>query len=76
MNAVRRKALMKIANELENLRVQLEDLQAEEEEYRDNMPENLWGSSRYEAAEEAIDNMTEAVSGLEDVYSYIVEATN
>lgn len=76
MNAARRKALRKIASDLEELKAQLEDLQAEEEEYLDNMPENLWGSSRYETAAEAIDNMTDAVSGLEDVYSYIIEAAN
>ena len=39
MNKVRRKNLQAIIDQLEELKGSLEDLQAEEEEYRDNIPE-------------------------------------
>lgn len=66
MNKIRRKNLQAIIDQLEELKGSLEDLQAEEEEYRDNMPENLQGSERYERADTACDGLEEAVSGLEE----------
>lgn len=75
MNKVRRKALAAIASQLEEVKGALEDLQFEEEEYRDNIPENLQGSGRYEQAEEAVNNIEEAVSSLEDAINFIEAAT-
>jgi len=74
MNKARRKSLQSLADRLEEIKSALEDLQAEEEEYRDNMPENMWGGERYEKAEDAISNMEDAVSSLEDVLSSIESA--
>ena len=37
MNIIRRKSLQSIIDQLEELKGSLEDLQAEEEEYRDNV---------------------------------------
>lgn len=51
MNKIRRKELQSVIDQLEELKDSLETLMSEEEEYRDNMPENLQGSVRYEAAE-------------------------
>ena len=48
MNKIRRKNLQAIIDRLEELKGSLEDLQAEEEEYRDNIPENMQESERYE----------------------------
>ena len=61
MNKIRRKAIEEIREQLEELKASLEDLQEEEEEYRDNMPDNLQGSERYEKADEAVSNMEDAV---------------
>lgn len=47
MNKIRRKNLQSIIDQLEELKGSLEDLQAEEEEYRDNIPENMRESERY-----------------------------
>ena len=47
MNKARRKNIQDVVNQLEDLKSTLEDLQGEEEEYRDNIPENLQGSVRY-----------------------------
>ena len=62
MNKARRKNIQDVVNQLEDLKSTLEDLQGEEEEYRDNIPENLQGSERYEKAEEACDTLSEAVA--------------
>ena len=74
MNKTRRKNLQSIIDQLEELKSSLEGLQAEEEEYRDNMPENLQGSERYEKADDAISNIEDAVSTLEYVISSIEAA--
>ena len=70
MNKVRRKNLQAIIDRLEELKGSLEDLQAEEEEYRDNIPENMQESERYEKADEAcanlsVDNLEEVISSIE-----------
>ena len=65
MNKARRKNIQDVVNQLEDLKSTLEDLQGEEEEYRDNIPENLQGSARYENAQEACDTPSQAVDGPE-----------
>ena len=74
MNKPRRKELERIANEITELKDQLEMLQEEEDEYRDNMPENLQGSERYEKAEAACESLYSAVSSLEEAVDYINES--
>ena len=71
MNRDRRKALAAIRIQLYDLHDLLEEVQQEEEEYRDNIPENLQGSERYEKADEACDNLYSAISSLEEVIEYI-----
>lgn len=74
MNNSRRKQLSDLRIELGDIMSTLEDLKEEEQEYMDNMPENLWNSTRYDVAEEAVSNMEDALSSLEDVISSIEEA--
>ena len=74
MNKARRKALDEVISKIEVAKELLENLQAEEEEYRDNMPENLQGSERYEAADAAVDNMSSAVDALDEAISSIESA--
>lgn len=74
MNRVRRKALQEIMEQFESLKDELEALMEEEEDYRDNIPENLQGSERYKKADAACDNLSDAVSTLEDVISSIEAA--
>ena len=74
MNRIRRKALNDIKDQIEMLRCTLEQLAEEEEEYRDNMPENLQGSERYEKADEACDSLDEAINNLEEAVSSIEAA--
>lgn len=74
MNKAHRKALDEVISKIEEAKELLENLQAEEEEYRDNMPENLQGSERYEAADAAVDNMSSAVDALDEAISSIESA--
>ena len=57
MNTPRRKNLQKVIDMLEALKSDIETARDEEEEYRDNMPENLQNSERYEKADNACDNL-------------------
>lgn len=74
MNRIRRKALNDIKDQIEMLRCTLEQLAEEEEEYRDNMPENLQGSERYEKADEACDSLNSALDSLDEAVEHIDEA--
>lgn len=75
MNNQRRKTLEEIHNKIADLRDLLEEVKDEEECYRDNMPENLQSSARYEIAENACDNMDSAISSLEEALDYIESAS-
>ena len=74
MNRIRRKALNDIKDQIEMLRCTLEQLAEEEEEYRDNMPENLQSSERYEKADEACDSLNSALDSLDEAVEHIDEA--
>lgn len=75
MNANRRKALADVADMLEEAKSKLEDILGEEEEYRDNMPENMQYGERWEKADKACDNMGEAIDELENAIASIGDAT-
>ena len=75
MNNQRRKAIEDVVGKITDLVAELESLKDEEEEYRDNIPDNLQGSERYEKADECVDGLTEIIdtieSALEEVDAYI-----
>jgi hypothetical protein len=66
MNNPRRKALNKIKEQIEDLRMALEELLDEEQSAFDNMPESLQYSERGEKMEEGISALEDAVSNLEE----------
>ena len=74
MNEPRRKALDDIANKIYVLSWELDELRREEQEYFDNMPENLQCSERGERAEEAISSLEDAVDSLNSALESIGEA--
>ena len=74
MNKERRKNLQSIIERLEELKSDLEELQIEEEEYRDNIPENMQSGERYEKAEEACNAMQCAVDAFDEAISNIESA--
>lgn len=71
MNNQRRKQITKLIEELEAIKLTLEEIQGDEQDYLDNMPENLQDSARAEASQDAIDlleyageNVTECTDNL------------
>lgn len=74
MNALRRKTLGRISDQLEILKAELEDLLQDEEEARDNIPEGLQESPIYERADKACDDLQAAIDSLEEALSSIEEA--
>lgn len=74
MNKERRKQLQEaiekinsMSDILEEIKSIIESCRYDEEEYRDNMPENLQGSEKYEKAENAIGSLDEAYDALDDI---------
>ena len=61
MNKQRRKALQIVFDKLREIEEELETLLEQEEEYRDNMPENLQTSEKYEKTEETIYSLEAAI---------------
>ena len=76
MNKVRRKSIQDIADQLEEVKSALEDIQGEEEACRDSIPENLQGSAQYEASDAACEALSAAVDNLEDIISSLSELTD
>ena len=73
MNKARREMIRKVIEALDDARVMLDEIREEEEDYMNNIPENLTGSERYEKAEESVYNMEDAVSTLEEMVSTLEE---
>ena len=69
MNNTRRRQITVLTAQLETLKDELEGIEAEESEYRDNVPENLQESDRYYASEAAIDLLTEIACDLAEALS-------
>lgn len=74
MNKIRRKNLQTSIDRLEDIKADLEEITYEEEEYRDNIPENLQSSEKYERAYEACDNLNDAADTLNEVIDSITTA--
>ena len=66
MNKYRRTAIAEIVEQLCEARDSLESVKDEEEEAFENYPENLQYSERGEAMQEAIDNLEEALGGVNE----------
>lgn len=73
MNKARRQKLQNIFDQVTELKDLLEIIKEEEEDYMENIPENLQGSERFEKAEETVEKMYEAVSNLEEAADILEE---
>lgn len=74
MNNTRRKQIKEILKKVDDLQAlaadiasMIEEVKDEEQDYMDNMPENLQGSERYSKAEEAVDALDTAQQYAEDL---------
>ena len=71
MNKSRRKQLENLSGRISEIKDELESILNDEEEYRDNMPENLQSSERYETSDNACSEMQDALCSLEEAVSSI-----
>lgn len=71
MNKQRRKEIDELIKEAEALKDKIEEILNEEQDYFDNMPENFQFSERGENSQQAIDDLEEAQSSIEDCISYL-----
>ena len=68
MNKQRRKRIEEVTGKMRDLLTEIEIARDEEEEYRNNIPENLQGSERYEKTEEYCDGLNEFIDTLESAF--------
>lgn len=71
MNKTRRAIIRRVISTLEDLRTEISDVLAEEQDALDNMPESLQYSTRYEEMEEAVDNLEYADDSFSDLIDYL-----
>lgn len=73
MNKQRKQKIRDVIKEIENCKDNLQKILDEEQDYFDNMPENLQGSMRGSDSEEAIDIMESCIEDLENIISELTE---
>lgn len=73
MNKERKNRIFVVNNRLNVLAEELRSIKEEEENYYDNIPENLQGSMRAEESEEAIDLLDEVVDKIEEIVDQLRE---
>ena len=61
MNKQRRERIRRLVSSMRILENEIEDILNEEQDYYDNIPENLLSSDRAVDSEEAIDNLDDAL---------------
>ena len=66
MNQERRAALQQAITGLEKIKQEIDALAKQEAEARDALPENLYGSVRYNLADKAVVNMESAIDSVAD----------
>jgi len=74
MNRERRKQIYNISSQLSAIVDMVDSLLSDEEDALGNMPENLEGSDRYTMMEEAVENLEDAKSSLEEAIEYLDNA--
>lgn len=74
MNNARRKRICKIADALNELKSQIDELHEEEQEAFENIPESLHGTERYEIAENAVDMLESASLRVENAITFLEDA--
>jgi len=74
MNKTRRKALADLAMEIDAIRPAIEELQCEEQDFLDNMPEAMQEGEKGQAVQAAVDALEAAVCSLDDAVRGLGEA--
>ena len=55
-----------VIKKLNNILEDIDSILWDEENYRDNIPENMYGGYKYEAADEACDNLSYAIDYMNE----------
>jgi uncharacterized coiled-coil DUF342 family protein len=74
MNAQRRKQIVKLQGQLEDISAEVQFLAGEEQEYYDNMPESFQFGEKGENAERTVSNLEEAVTLIDEAITQLTEA--
>ena len=75
MNKARRKELSRAVELMEEARDIIDNCIVDEQEYLENMPENLQYSEKHDIAEAAVEAMERAIESVEDAISNAEEAS-
>lgn len=76
MNKARRERIQRVADDLGSIVFKVEQIKDEEDEYRDNMPENLQTSEKYEHSEECSDKMDDVITSLNEQIEILQEISS
>lgn len=71
MNDARRKALSALRDKIEECQSECESLRDEEQDYFDNMPENMQSGEKGERAEAATTELDSAIDSLQEAINAI-----
>lgn len=75
MNKTRRKQIIKAIEMLNTANDFIESIRSDEEDYMNNIPENLQNSDRYYIADEAVSNLEDAISDIESAIENLENAS-
>lgn len=74
MNNTRRKSLQELIEKTEGLKLEIEELRTEEEEYYNNMPEAFQDGEKGDSAQTVIEYLDEAMTAAGDVIENLTSA--
>lgn len=74
MNNTRRKSLQELIEKKEGLKLEIEELRTEEEEYYNNMPEAFQDGEKGDRAQTVIEYLDEAMTAAGDVIENLTSA--
>lgn len=72
MNKQRKQKIKEVRQQIETCKNDLQIILDEEQDYFDNMPENLQGSMRGSDSEDAIDTLENCIEELEEVIKELI----
>lgn len=74
MNNTRRKSLRELIERTEGIKLEIEELRTEEEEYYNNMPEAFQDGEKGDRAQTVIEYLDEAMTAAGDVIENLTSA--
>jgi len=74
MNNTRRKNLRELIEKTEGIKLEIEELRTEEEEYYNNMPESFQDGEKGDRAQTVIEYLDEAMTAAGDVIENLTSA--